>query len=189
MKKLTTQSQPRWVLVYASLLALPVTLLFALPLNQASSLQIAIALTPAAFALGFFWIELVKAKRKVHIDAEANVVLVEDVSLLLISRSVSFPLSDFGYVGSYLFGVRSQTNYVALIAHDRQHGVVLAEFAPSPGSKRFFDLPSDAESALAKGLREHVAVCCAVRDVGFLGRRAPFRMPPLGRRPSATSRS
>jgi hypothetical protein len=152
-------------------------------------LQIAIALMPAAFALGFFWIELVKTKRKVHIDAEADVVLVEEVSLLLTSRFASFPLSDFGYVGSYLFGVRSQTNYVALIAHDRQHGVVLAEFAPSSRSKRFFDLPSDAESVLAKGLRERVTLCCAVRDIGFLGRRAPLRMPPLGHRPSATSSS
>ena len=174
--------------MYACLLPLPVTLLFALPLNQASPLQIAIALLPAAFALAFVWIELVKRNRRVRIDVEADVVVVEDVSLLLTSRAASFPLSDFGYVGSYLFGVRSQTNYVALITHDRQHAVVLAEFEPSSAAKAFFDLPGDAESASSKELRERVALCCGVRDFGFLGRRAPFRSPPLDRRASAASR-
>ena len=166
-------SQERsFVGVYALLLlgsALALRALLSRSFTEAEGVGLTVVL---GIGLVAFWAEWRRARRWVEIDAAAAQVRVHSLSLLLKSKVVDYPLSDFVFVRSYISGLERRSNVVELVTRT-QEGLELASFKPSYKRPRALQLHSlDGESEQAQMLRKQVAAHTSIRDLGCLGRRA-----------------
>jgi hypothetical protein len=166
-------TQPRtWYPTLILLVFAPLFVLHALPVSTASKTQVAVAAGFLCLPLFYLWVELVRGCRTVRIELDHGTVSVSSLSPFFRSRLVTYQLSEFGSVFSYITVSRFSTNRVELAHSTGGKSLLLAEFETKLSSRSFWSAPTEVESLRAVELRTSVATTAHLKDAGFLGSRA-----------------
>jgi hypothetical protein len=166
-------TQPRsWYPTLVLLAFAPLFILHALPVSTASKTQLAVAAGFLCFPLVYIWVELVRGRRTVRIEVDRGTLSVSGLSLFFRPRIVTYQLSEFSSVFSYITVSRFPTNRVELAHSTGGKSLLLAEFETRLSARSFWSAPSEVESLLAVELRASVARAAHLKDAGFLGSRA-----------------
>jgi hypothetical protein len=166
-------SQPRsWYPTLVLLAFAPLFILHALPVSTASKTQVAMAAGFLCFPLVYMWVELVRGRRTVRIEIDHGTVSVSSLSPFFRPRLVTYELSEFSSVFSYITVSRFPTNRVELAHSTGGKSLLLAEFETRLSARSFWSAPSEVESHRAVELRASVATTVHLKDAGFLGCRA-----------------
>lgn len=165
--------QPRsFIGAYAVLPFLLVSLVDVLPLEGIRPRQLVLPCVLGSILVLVVWIELVRGKRFVTIDADSGLVDVHGVSAFFVAKRRTLPLAQFASVVSYLVPTQSlRRNVLELVTAEGGQALMLASYPCGRGKVRQWISPTQSESSEARQFRQIIASECGIHDGGFVGVR------------------
>lgn len=173
MNNLTVRQRTSYLSVYILSGAFLISLLGALPIEDAVPMKWLIPSIFVSLILLSLWVKSVQSQRQVEFLPSEQRVVVHTVSPLFRPRKSLYDLNQFGSVISYVAPARFSVNRVELVTSTGGEALLIAWFDPANGARSFLALPTEAESPEAARLRGEIARQTGLLDGGYLGARLP----------------
>lgn len=132
--------------------------------------------TQAMLGLGVFflfcggWHQYLISKRHVLINKLSSQIEVTEFSFFGTPKHITYSLSDFSSVQSYITRGKGARNIVELVTTDGNRGLLLSCFPPC-GGKKLWSLEIETENPEAAQLASKVSEFITIKNTGFIGHK------------------
>jgi len=132
--------------------------------------------TQALLGLGVFflvfggWHQHLISKRQVLINKLTSQIEITEFSFFGTLKHITYSLSDFSSVQSYITRGKGARNIVELVTTDGNRGLLLSSFLPC-GGKKFWSLEIETENPEAAQLASKVSEFMKIKNTGFIGHK------------------
>lgn len=132
--------------------------------------------TQALLGLGVFflvfggWHQYLISKRHVLINKLTSQIEITEFSFFGTPKHITYSLSEFSSVQSYITRGKGARNIVELVTTDGNRGLLLSSFFPC-GGKKFWSLEIETENPEAALLASKVSEFIKIKNTGFIGHK------------------
>lgn len=116
------------------------------------------------------WHQYLISKRQVLINKLTSQIQITEFSFFGTPKHLTYPLSDFSSVQSYITRGKGARNIVELLTTDGNRGLMLSSFFPCSG-KKFWSLETETENPEAALLASKVSAFITIKNIGFVGHK------------------